>query len=228
MSDTASPREVDQVLSSIRRLVSDEAAGDGAAPAAPKPDRLLLTPALRVGGPTKARPAPASGAPAPAEATPGGHGADVPPETGRAPAGAKGEADEAGTLEQRIAELEAAVAGCDDDWEPDGADTLAAVTGWATPPRPRAAPADEATRPGDTAAGPRATDAVASSRPTVADAAPEDEADQMVLDEEMLRELVADIVREELQGRLGQRITLNVRKLVRREINRALAMRDLD
>lgn len=47
------------------------------------------------------------------------------------------------------------------------------------------------------------------------------------LDEEGLRELVSDIVREELQGALGERITRNVRKLVRREIQRALATQEL-
>ena len=49
-----------------------------------------------------------------------------------------------------------------------------------------------------------------------------------VLDEDALRDLVADIVRQELQGALGERITRNVRKLVRREIARALASQDLD
>lgn len=53
-------------------------------------------------------------------------------------------------------------------------------------------------------------------------------ADEAVLDEEMLRELVSDIVREELQGALGERITRNVRKLVRREIHRALTAQELD
>lgn len=48
-----------------------------------------------------------------------------------------------------------------------------------------------------------------------------------ILDEEALRELVADIVRKELQGALGERITRNVRKLVRREIQRALASQEL-
>ncbi|MBY6066871.1 hypothetical protein KUW17_08970 [Leisingera aquaemixtae] len=47
------------------------------------------------------------------------------------------------------------------------------------------------------------------------------------LDEDALRDLVAGIVREELQGPLGERITRNVRKLVRREIHRALAAHDL-
>jgi len=52
--------------------------------------------------------------------------------------------------------------------------------------------------------------------------------DDTILDEEMLRELVTDIVRQELQGALGERITRNVRKLVRREIHRALASHDLE
>lgn len=46
-------------------------------------------------------------------------------------------------------------------------------------------------------------------------------------DEEALRLLVGRLIREELQGELGERITRNVRKLVRREIMRALASRDL-
>lgn len=52
--------------------------------------------------------------------------------------------------------------------------------------------------------------------------------DDALLDEDALREMVADIVRQELQGSLGERITRNVRKLVRREIHRALAAHDLD
>jgi hypothetical protein len=44
--------------------------------------------------------------------------------------------------------------------------------------------------------------------------------------EDLLREIVRDMIREELQGDLGERITRNVRKLVRAEINRALASRD--
>ncbi|MGI3170655.1 hypothetical protein ACRARG_16005 [Pseudooceanicola sp. C21-150M6] len=50
--------------------------------------------------------------------------------------------------------------------------------------------------------------------------------DGAYLDEEILRDLVSEIVRQELQGALGERITRNVRKLVRREIHRALAAQD--
>jgi hypothetical protein len=49
-----------------------------------------------------------------------------------------------------------------------------------------------------------------------------------VLDEAALQEIVRQMIREELQGALGERITRNVRKLVRAEINRALIARDLD
>ena len=49
-----------------------------------------------------------------------------------------------------------------------------------------------------------------------------------VIDEGALQEIVRLMIREELQGDLGERITRNVRKLVRAEINRALVARDLD
>ncbi len=50
----------------------------------------------------------------------------------------------------------------------------------------------------------------------------------VLLDEDMLRDMVSEIVRQELQGALGERITRNVRKLVRREIHRALASYNID
>ncbi len=49
-----------------------------------------------------------------------------------------------------------------------------------------------------------------------------------ILEEEVLRRIVAEAVREELQGALGERITRNVRKLVRREIRLVLAADELD
>jgi hypothetical protein len=53
----------------------------------------------------------------------------------------------------------------------------------------------------------------------------EDTAD---IDMDMLRDLVAEVIREELQGPLGERITRNVRKLVRQEIARALEAHKFD
>ncbi|MCO6383000.1 hypothetical protein [Oceanicola sp. 502str15] len=48
-----------------------------------------------------------------------------------------------------------------------------------------------------------------------------------LLDEARLADLVAEVVRDELRGRMGERITQNVRKLVRREIARALETRGI-
>jgi len=55
-----------------------------------------------------------------------------------------------------------------------------------------------------------------------------DEPEEAAFDEAAMREMVRDIIREELQGTLGERITRNVRKLVRAEIARALAVRDFE
>ena len=49
-----------------------------------------------------------------------------------------------------------------------------------------------------------------------------------MVDEDMLRKIVSDVVRDQLQGELGERITRNVRKLVRREIYRALASQEFE
>jgi len=48
------------------------------------------------------------------------------------------------------------------------------------------------------------------------------------IDEEALRALIADVVNRELQGALGERVSRNIRRLVQREIVRALEARDLD
>ncbi|HPD91391.1 MAG: hypothetical protein H6900_14090 [Rhodobacter sp.] len=68
----------------------------------------------------------------------------------------------------------------------------------------------------------RADEAVAPDEGGEADAVLE-----TVIDEAALRALVAQIVREELHGQLGERITLQVRKLVRAEIAKALDERAL-
>ncbi len=76
-------------------------------------------------------------------------------------------------------------------------------------------------------------DSDAVEMPAVAPAStPKDDAalladEAPMIDEETLRDLVSEIVRQELQGALGERITRNVRKLVRREIQRALTAHDL-
>ena len=52
--------------------------------------------------------------------------------------------------------------------------------------------------------------------------------DVSFVDEAALREIISDVVREELQGEMGKRITRNIRKLVRREIRIALATDELE
>ena len=208
----------EDVLSSIRRLVRAElgSAIDGAKDGARRSDALVLTPALRVSVPAgegrRAR------QPAPAR----------PPASSGAP--------EAGlamrrTLEDRIRELEAAVdpRQVGGDWEPDGSEDQGqhvprAVilphpgrrgNGAAVDAHAPAAPEPETAGPARTALPP-ATAAPERGPLTIG-------AREVVLDEAMLRDLVGEIVREELRGALGERITRTVRKLVRAEIRRLLA-----
>jgi hypothetical protein len=49
----------------------------------------------------------------------------------------------------------------------------------------------------------------------------------MPLDEEALGALVADVIRGELQGPIGERVSHNLRQLVRHEIARAFKGRGL-
>lgn len=134
---------------------------------------------------------------------------------------------------QKIAELEAKVAHTQGQWEPDGASsdpyagTNIETLEWTDHIEDTAE--ENADQMG------YAVDAEDETL-RVAEEAVIDEtletidnltAEEGYLDEESLRELVAEIVRSELQGALGERITRNVRKLVRREIQRALAAQDL-
>lgn len=261
MSDSVSGADVEDVLASVRRLISNDGRGTRVAPAkaASSGDgRLLLTPALRVEG---------SHVPQ----------ADAEPElTGTDDTVPATEVNN--SLEQRIAELEAAVSRSPGDWEPDGSEDQAQhrprrMIRSRDPDAPhqpplklsRLAPVE---MPLD--AGPVIDDAfrlvedddpdaiedaeIVSTIPPaqavddadlhdddeeLADEEREprtarrvrelygDELDDEVFADEALRLLVSALIREELQGELGERITRNVRKLVRREIQRALAARDL-
>lgn len=163
----------------------------------------------------------------------------------------------AASVVRKIAELEArstrGQAQEPQQWEPDSqteapfASTVTDTIEWRDEPLSarRAAPQDEAgasaaaDTPRDAGAevlaGPGVNDGSAVAKAeTLAEAAMAGAALETLaetgdgyLDEDSLRDLVASIVREELQGPLGERITRNVRKLVRREIHRALAAHDL-
>ena len=300
MSKPVTNSQVEDVLSSIRRLVSDNKKNSASAGVLPVQDKLVLTPQLRVsedGSEPQAEIADTDGASAGAapdtgdlrsqvshENIPDDSSCDAPlqlsPEMAddalegidsteeplpdqsavqktdgdggfvfsrrhapasyaRAPQVTGADADEGpldvsvlsraseaearSHLSEKIAALETAIARTADQWEPDGngrdayAGTRAPSMEW---------------RDGvsfDGKGAPLSDDDLTEPVATVDDEAdvPWAEEDQ-IIDEEALRLLVGDIVRSELQGELGERITRNVRRLVHREIMRALAARDLD
>ncbi|MEX5563164.1 hypothetical protein SM764_07060 [Pseudophaeobacter sp. 1A16562] len=163
-------------------------------------------------------------------------------------------ADRVFAVVQKITELEAKVARSEEQWEPDGrssdpyAGTNVETLQWQDhhdedPASEETAeevvswPESEATADTAEDAGPEFGPATETEHADPARGIAEEAItvetlgalteEDTYLDEESLRELVAEIVREELQGALGERITRNVRKLVRREIHRALAAQDL-
>lgn len=272
MTEPMSKVEVEDVLSSIRRLVSDDVrvlSQDGKKSPFP---RLLLTDALRVyPAPEPVRkPAPAvlvlsnpikppttapkalvpdpvpTDASAVVKATPASApprrlhlvtAADVAEETS-AVASAQG----ASEIARRLAEIEALLNAQDHSpfetealpshpsraqmsWDEDDASeapfidadlepapTASASIHWAAPLSPPSEqPAPDATFADDVA---KPDAAVATSTLSAAD-------------EEILRGLVREVMLEELSGSTGERVTRNLRKIVRAEIARALTARGL-
>jgi len=109
------------------------------------------------------------------------------------------------------------LAGVADDPHDDRSDAAPAATPYGAPDA-------------DRAAGGLAQDLARSPEGAFSrdDEAPLAELGEGLIDEEMLRNLVIEIVRQELQGTLGERITRNVRKLVRREIYRVLSSQEFE
>ncbi|MCV6825006.1 MULTISPECIES: hypothetical protein [Halocynthiibacter] len=156
-------------------------------------------------------------------------------------------------LEATIAELEAAISGQQSDWEPDGSeiagstpetqpleevdDEIDAELARALTPseqpidiafmrRQKAQESKPVLQPVET---PAQDDTAANVHEIVPQPTTENlPQEESAFDEEALRELVSEIVRSELQGALGERITRNVRKLVRREIHRIVSSPDFD
>ncbi len=285
MQETVSNAEIEDVLSSIRRLVSQNGgatlsreggstSGASAAPPAEPLGMFLLTPDYRIGDPENPANAPATDA---SDRRAGGAVAeDTPPQSSPARAEVTSSLQE---LERTVLELESAISETGADWEPDGSeepDEEAAATiplphlyrALSASGKPRtpqeAQPAADAGHTGNeftssrhrmtagTAPAVPETEAESATRPAPAaplsaagasfaadagegtsgapernDLSPEPVQDSLP-DSEMLRALVAEIVRQELKGELGQRITRNVRKLVRREIYRALESRRIE
>lgn len=243
MSEPLTSVEIEDVLSSIRRLVSDDMRPAPRTGVAPAGDKLILTPALRVVS---------DGEPAVPEAfVPE---AFVPealvPETfvPEAPM-----AENVG-IEQVVASLSAAVQR-DDEWEHEAdealpQDTLSQdwslpaddtapqeVPGWAQEAVDDPEPAEPAmsgtVEPDPVWAAAAEARVIAELEGYDADAAPAAGGifaadDPLSYDEQVLRDMVREIIREELQGGLGERITRNIRKLVRAEIARALATQGME
>lgn len=246
MSEPQSSNDIEDVLSSIRRLVSEDLrpvtrAVSGASPVVEANDKLILTPALRVVESAEAPPpiayprtvelvdfeadpeveerlepaamekvfATLTHAPEPAAQS------DLAPEAGEAPMfdGAmmtpEQEAEavpvwaQVGFDSDELAEdlpPPAALGQSDAEWL-DAAEASVIASLIAEPSVLAQNPDSGA----QTAAG----------------------EDELLFNEEVLRDLVRDILREELAGSMGARITRNIRKLVRAEIARGLATQDL-
>ncbi len=214
MSNTPNPNEIDEVMSSVRKLVSrgersPDATTDSDAPfeTATASERLILTPALRVDEPDEQDGEP----PAPSDED-RANVLVLDPEKHA----------ELGPNDATIAQLAAAVAEPVEDWQPeeteafDEADWAVSAMGASDEPEFFDV-ADEADRQDEHVDMPSdPDDELAAFLPQ-----------EPAIDPAMLREMIAQIVREELAGDTGERITRNVRKLVRREINLILASRDL-
>lgn len=258
MSEPMTTSDIEDVLSSIRKLVSEDlrpAQARGPLRLAPDPGKLILTPALRVLD-TGTPPAPRAEAvvseitraPDPVAADPvAAH--DLPMDDLPEPAPEPFDDVHAVTftsvrLEGVVASIGAAV----DDvapsqpWEPETGDAQVTELPWVRPSAPPAPEAEAAPEPTPRAervadAGPAAVEEAGIAPPPRA-AAVEQEAPQvwsvvdteepLELDEEALREIIRDVIREELQGQLGERITRNIRKLVRSEVQRAMTLREIE
>ncbi len=270
MSEALNSTEIEDVLSSIRRLVSEDLrpAARSATVGGPVTfgDKLILTPALRVVAVQPAQDAQMF-TPSPRHIV----------------------ATDAAGIEQVVASLGAAVGPQTQEWEAETGDSspefadnqpsndwslpaeaepdLAAgltpaqnyvladspaldevilavdparaeIPGWAQQddnPFPEEDPVEAASTLGTLEPDRAWADAAEASviaalsegpSPTEDPLLPEDDA--LLFNEEVLRELVRDILREELAGKMGERITRNIRKLVRAEIARSVAVQKFD
>jgi len=189
---------------------------------------------------------------------PVGEGSNVSPlrrcQDAVAPAELEAELEQATETDRDLSRLKVALEQEGDDApevrsEPDGASLLpsdelkakiASLAGavertrgaWPAPPEAVApeAVANEAPEPetGDTDHAAPVSGAGLDQDDEFEGAGEDDEDDAAFIDEETLREMVVEIVRDELRGALGMRITRNVRKLVRQEIQRLLATQSID
>lgn len=174
MSGSTEPKAADELLSSLKRIVSEE-------PSQTDSGKLVLTQLQRVGLDPK------------------------PP--------ARRPLVLSHTLEGKVTQVEEIIARTDDEWEPDGdddSDYAGGVTGTLDWERFT----DDARDEFDNAVSQVIDPLSEPTRDTV----------DPLSDEELeaLREIVAKIVREELKGQLGEKITAKIRQMVQYEIKVAL------
>lgn len=193
MTDPAKSIEVEDVLSSIRRIVTDDSEGAAErseSPSPKAPERFVLTPALRVPHDVTVTSTDATSGPLAL----GAFRTQLP------------EAEQAKDQRAGVEAPEPIDAAASDARQKDNDALLLQATQRVDP------------------VSSFADDPQPDRLPT---AAPEAD-DPAQIDPDLLRDMVAEMVRQELQGVLGERITRNVHKLVRREINRAMAAKDFD
>jgi hypothetical protein len=211
MSDRLSSVEIEDVLSSIRRLVTDDLRPKVVQVVPPVAEKLLLTPALRV-----------------VQYVPDAPFAEVP--------------EDIHAIEETVAAIGAAVQ--DEGYEPETGDVSldAALpvpewpeSTWAAPDMAEEGETAEVIVPVSVGVSRADDDAMqAWADEAEAEVMANLQADaqvfpqSMTFDEQVLRDLVRDLIREELQGAFGERITRNVRKLVRAELNRVTAVTDTE
>jgi len=233
MAKSASKDEFLNVMSSIRKIVSDNAemheeSSDKAVASQNSVAKLLLTADFRVSEPQIDEPDTVPlelGAPLESSNSDFAKG-----DSSALLQNLKEEIDQdrfkTSSLEHTIAELEDAIARQNIEWEPDGSGFDEGLEIKNKTPQPAQEWMDNAAKQ------PEITSEHENSKSDVNEL-PEESIDPIntldsVIDEDALRDMISDIVRQELQGVLGERITRNVRKLVRREINLVLAAQDFD
>lgn len=212
MTNTAQPGEIDALVSSVRDLVSQKEPV-GRRRRRTRSELLILSQACRVDDEEPSY-VPVDKGNGPVEVVSNVLRLDAAQQPVRA------------SLEAKIAELEAAVTAQPNDWEADEGEDFA-PDAWAESAFPTpvddspAAPAEPAESRAEMVSQlAKEVEAALGITPTPVSPLAE-------MDVESLRLMVVQTIREELAGELGEKITRNVRKLVRREINRVLASRDL-
>ena len=218
MSNMARTDEIDKVVSSVRDFVSHK--DQQKAKAA---ERLVLLPDQRIS-------AEAAAMEAAEDALTSDMLSDAPDTSNVLVLEPDQPADRAG-LEATIAEFEAAVTAQSGNWEADEGESFAQAAWAASAFEPPEIETVEAATAHIVEADQAPQEPVAQMA-DADDAFDDDDVSLLAdidvnIDNEALRALVIATVHEELGGELGERITRNVRKLVRREINRVLASHEI-